>query len=237
MEELFKKLGRKSGEVFNRGRWFWKSTFSDDDEAIKSEYILGRNLTSDLLQKITIDSNPELNELLVTVGKNLEDPLKNKQRKFHYYIHYTEDVNAYALPGGFIFITYGLINQIKNEPDELAFVLAHEMMHVVLGHPIQRVFTNYGTKLLHVVLSRYTKMGTISKQVINQLMTSNYSRENEFEADAGGLALMKAAGYIADKSTDLLAKLDTSKQNGIYNYFASHPPIKDRILKLNKRNV
>jgi len=162
MDEIFKQLGRKGGELFNRSRWYWKSSTGDENEVIKAEYILGKNLAKDLISGISIDLNPELNELLQSVGKEMEYPLRNKKRKFHFYIHYTKDVNAYALPGGFIFITYGLLNQIKNYPDELAFVLGHEMMHVVLGHPIQRVFNGYGTKLLNVVLNKYTKMGAIT---------------------------------------------------------------------------
>lgn len=237
MEELFKKIGRKTGELYNRGRWYWKSSAGTEEEALEAEYILGKNLARDLITEISIDTNPDLNELLLSVGKELEYPLKNKKRKFHFYIHYTKDVNAYALPGGFIFITYGLLDQIKNEPDEIAFVLAHEMMHVVLGHPIQRVYNGYGTKILNVVLSKYTKMGAVSKQVLGQFMNSNYSRDNEFEADAGGAALMKAAGYNSRKSADLLERLGTQskKQVRLFSYFTSHPPIEKRIDKLKKK--
>ncbi|MFP4548482.1 MAG: M48 family metallopeptidase [Fidelibacterota bacterium] len=237
MEELFKKMGRKTGQLYNRSRWYWKSSSGTEEEAIAAEYILGKNLARDLISEIFIDTNPDLNEHLLNIGKELEYPLKNKNRKFHFYIHYTKDVNAYALPGGFIFITYGLLNQIKKEPDELAFVLAHEMMHVVLGHPIQRVYNGYGTKILNVVLSKYTKMGTVSKQVLGQFMNSNYSRDNEFEADAGGAALMTAAGYNSRKAADLLERLEiqSKKRANLLSYFASHPPIDKRVEKLIKR--
>jgi len=237
MEEFFKKIGRKTGELYNRGRWYWRSSAGTENEAIEAEYILGKNLARDLITDISIDTNPDLNELLLNVGKELEYPLKNKNRKFHFYIHYTKDVNAYALPGGFIFITYGLLDQIKDEPDELAFVLAHEMMHVVLNHPIQRIYNGYGTKILNVVLSKYTKMGAISKQVLGQFMNSNYSRDNEFEADAGGAALMIAAGYNNQKAANLLLRLEnqSKKRPNLFSYFASHPPIVKRVVKLRKR--
>ena len=237
LEEIFKKLGRQAGRFYNKGRWYWNSSFGDEKDAVKAEYQLGKNLALDLISTISIDLNPDLNELVLGVGKNLEYPLKNKSRKFHFYIHYTEDLNAYALPGGFIFITYGLLNRIKGDEDELAFVLGHEMMHIVLGHPIERVFAGYGTKVLNIVLSKYSKMGALSKQILNKFMTSNYSRENEFEADAGGVALMGAAGYNRKKSIKLLSRLESQTQSkvNIFSYFASHPPIQSRIEQIRNK--
>ncbi len=237
MEEIFKKIGKKTGEFYNRSRWYWNSTFSDENEAIKAEYNLGKNLASDLISGVSIDINPDLNELVLKIGRNLEDPLKNKNRKFQFFIHYTKDINAYALPGGFIFITHGLLDQIKDEKDELAFVLAHEMMHVVLEHPIQRIFTGYGSKVLKVVLNKYTKMGVLTKEIIGKFMNSNYSRDNEFEADAGGVALMKAAGYNIEKAVNLLKRLENNSQKklDLFNYFASHPPIEKRVERIIKK--
>lgn len=234
MDEFFKKLGHMGGEVFNRGRWYWKSSVGDENVALKSEYILGKSIALDIISGISIDTNPELNELVQDVGDSLEYPLKNKHRKFHFYIQYTEDINAYALPGGFIFITYGLLNQIKDNVDELAFVLGHEMMHVVLRHPIQKVFSKFGTKVMNVVLSKYTKMGALSKQLLNQFIDSNYSQEKEFEADAGGLALMKAGGFEAKGARDLLLRIGQISKNGniMLNYFSTHPTINERIKRI-----
>ncbi|MBN2281072.1 MAG: M48 family metallopeptidase [Candidatus Marinimicrobia bacterium] len=234
MDEIFKRVGKKGGELYNRARWYWQSAAGTEQDAIKSEYILGRHLASDLPGHVKIDDSPDLNDRVRHIGRSLENRLKNKDRSFRYTILESGNLNAYALPGGFIFITLGLLDQIRDYPDEIAFVLGHEIMHVVLGHPLKRIFNGYGTKLLKVILANYSKTGAVTRQVIDQFMSGQYSQDMEFEADAGGKILMQAAGYNAEKSVRLLHRLKgVSGQKGrLYNYFSSHPPLEKRIEKL-----
>ncbi len=233
-EKIFYKLGQKAGETYAKGKWYLHSAFGSQEEAIKAEYLLGKKLAKEMLADIYIDVNPKLNELVKGIGNKLSYRLTNKYRKFTFYIQYTKDVNAFALPGGFIFITYGLLKKIEKEPDEIAFVLAHEMMHVVLGHSIGRILTKYSTQVITTILMKYSKFGAIAKQVIGKFINSSYSRENELEADSMGVKLMNAAGYNSKGSEKLLMRLDkiTADNFKFFNYFNSHPPITERIEKI-----
>lgn len=237
MSSFFYNLGRKTGGVFLKGKWIYQSAFGSDEEGIKAERIFGKNLAQNCINEIQVDINPTLNQLIQEIGNNLHSCLKNQLYQFDFIIQYTKDINAYAFPGGYIFITHGLLDQIKDSKDEIAFVLAHEMMHVVMGHSMGRIYSDYSTKVVTNILSRYNKFGPVARQIIGSFINSNYSQENEFEADAYGINLLNTAGYDPAKSEILLNRLKLAAPENlkILNYFNSHPPLNNRIFQIKKQ--
>lgn len=234
MEKFFINLGRKLGTTVNKGKWYYKSLFGSEDEAIEAEYIMGRELAANIGREMKIDNDPSLQSLLDEIGGKLIEKVINKQRKFKFNIVSTNDINAFALPGGFIFITNGLLNKIKLNKDEIAFVLSHEIMHVVLKHPINRILTDYSTQIISNIVMKGGTLGLIAKQVLSSLLRSSYSQDNEFEADNYAVRLMYSAGFDPQAAKTFLAKLEESSPENlpIYNYFLSHPPIDDRMEKI-----
>jgi predicted Zn-dependent protease len=236
MEKLFINLGRKLGITVNKGKWYYKSLFGSEDEAIEAEYMMGKTLAANIEREMAVINDPTLQKLLDEVGGKLVQKVVNKKRKFKFQAVATKDINAFALPGGFIFITAALLKKIELNRDEIAYILAHETMHVVLKHPINRILTDYSARVISNLFLKGGTVGMIAKQLIDNLLRSTYSQDNEFEADNYAVRLMKSARFDPQASKTVLIKLAATSPDEvpIYNYFLSHPSVKERIDKIDK---
>ena len=232
--KLFYKLGRIVGSSISKGKWYYQSIFGSEDEAIRAELLVGRELARQVKNQMTIINDQMGQQILDDIGGKLYGKIPNKKREFRFYLVNNKDINAFALPGGLIFLTYPLFNLIHQSPDEVAFVLAHEMMHVVFKHPIKQIFANYSMRFIMTVLTRGGSLGSVAEQMLGSLLKSAYSHESEFEADEYAVRLMYSAGFNPSGSKSLLRTLKktSNEQLSIYNYFLSHPPIDDRIDKI-----
>jgi predicted Zn-dependent protease len=169
------------------------------------------------------------------------------KRKLNYRFHLIGDdnlINAFALPGGHVFIGQGLLDQMTSE-DELAFVLGHELEHIDHYHAIERV--QIEAKLKSLNLDIVADMAEIPIS----LWQAGYSKDQEFEADREGLRIASAAGYSSQGAvmmTETLGKLqreyviraetptDELSQvaiDGLTGYFRSHPLPSERIEQIN----
>ena len=169
------------------------------------------------------------------------------KRKLNYRFHLIGDdnlINAFALPGGHVFIGQGLVDQMTSE-DELAFVLGHELEHIDHYHAIERV--QIEAKLKSLNLDIVADMAEIPIS----LWQAGYSKDQEFEADREGLRIASAAGYSpqgAVMMTERLGKLqreyvihaetptDELSQvaiDGLTGYFRSHPLPSERLEQVN----
>jgi predicted Zn-dependent protease len=170
------------------------------------------------------------------------------KRKLNYRFHLLADanmINAFALPGGHVFIGQGLLDQMTSE-DELAFVLGHELEHIDHYHAVERV--QIEAKLKSVNLEIVAEIA----QIPMSLWQAGYSKDQEFEADREGLRIAAAAGYSpqgAVKVTESLAKLDREYVihaetptgelsqvaiDGLTGYFRSHPQPLERLEQINE---
>jgi len=236
MERFFINLGRKLGTTVNKGRWYYKSLFGSEDEAIEAEYLMGKTLAANMGRELAVITDPALQSLLDEIGGKLVQKVVNKKRRFKFQAVATRDINAFALPGGFIFVTAPLLEKIELNRDEIAYILAHEIMHVVLKHPINRILTDYSARVISNLFLKGGTVGMIARQLIDNLLRSSYSQENEFEADNYAVRLMNSAGFDPQASRAVLTKLAATSPDDIpiYNYFLSHPSIQERIEKIDK---
>lgn len=147
------------------------------------------------------------------------------------------DINAFALPGGPMYVHRGLITAARNEA-ELASVLAHEMSHVVLRHGTEQASKAYlGQAGLSLLGGLIGKRGT-SSEIINAVggfgMNAaflKFSRSDEYEADALGAELMAKAGYAPEAMATMFAMLRAEQGRNpgkLERFFSSHPPPADR---------
>ncbi len=194
--------------------------------------------------------DPDLSRYVRSVGRKLTDLTSEAGEKWTFTVLDTPVVNAFALPGGYVYITRGLLALANNEA-ELAGVLGHEIGHVISGHGERRAKRQnrvglgvvLGTILGGVLggqdgAADAIKLGT----TLAGGMLASYSQKEELQADAIGVRLLASAGYqpaaVADFLKHLAAKeaLERRVSGAQYNpnrvdFFASHPATGKRIQK------
>lgn len=236
MANLFYKLGKKYGSSLIKGKWYYKSLFGSEEEAIEAETWVGRQLAIKITQEMKIDVDPSHQQIANEIGEKLCKRVTDKNRKFRFYVLFASDVNAFALPGGYIFLTDALLKLVDKNRDEIAFVLAHEILHVMLKHPFNRIIADHSFRAVSNIVTKSGVLGTFAKQAIGDLLKKSYSREKELEADKYAVRLMYSAGFDPHSAKTLLRKLEPGSPADlpVYNYFLTHPSIEERIEKIDK---
>jgi predicted Zn-dependent protease len=177
-------------------------------------------------------------DYLTEVGRKIVAVCDRTDIEYHFTVIESDQVNAFAAPGGFVYFYTGLLRRMENEA-EMAAVMAHEISHVVGRHGIKRLQAALGVGLAYELV-----FGEESSQVIETavgvgmtLVFSGYSRENEREADNFGIQYMVKAGYDPHGAVTMFEKLAALGGEGHSNVFeglvATHPETKERIANAN----
>jgi beta-barrel assembly-enhancing protease len=239
VNSLFYNLGRQVGPHVRKAKWIWHSVQGNKNDAIQMETYVGRDLAAEVRDKLKSEQNPQIEAILNRIGCRLGQCVVNKLRSFNFELVAGAEPNAFALPGGFIFITQSLIELCHRDEDELAFILSHEMAHVIRGHAINRIISSSAIKVVSGASASTKLLPVWLKKLSLQFLESAYSRQLEFGADEFGVYLAEAAGYNPQSAVRLLgrlAQLKTSEsQTDIGRYFSSHPPFNDRISDINRQ--
>jgi len=206
--------------------------------SIDTDIKVGKQYAMMVEQSARMIQDPVITEYVNRVGQNL---VRNSDAKVPFTIKVvdSDDVNAFALPGGFFYVNSGLILAADNEA-ELAGVMAHEISHVILRHATQEM-----TRQNYVQLSTVPLMFVIHSwglyEAVNMAMSlalpvtfMKFSRDFEAQADYFGLQYMYKAGYDPQAFIAFFEKLkalEKQKPGALAKAFASHPQTPDRILK------
>jgi beta-barrel assembly-enhancing protease len=230
---LFYNLGRKVGPKVRKARWMWQSIAGSEADAIAVEYEVGLDLSREVRRQLSSGRSPETDRMLAEVGQRLAACVVNEARRFNFETVEAPEPNAFALPGGFIFVSRSLVELCGRDRNEVAFILGHEMGHVIRGHAMNRIVSNSAIAAAsRVAPIRGVLSGWLSRVGV-QFLESAYSRDLESEADKLGVRLVAAARYDVQGCLRLLsrlAKLNSSPhQLDLGSYFSSHPPFDVRI--------
>ncbi len=187
------------------------------------------------------DSDPRLEQLVERVGGKIVQSSDAKKSPYvgNFDFHALADaqtINAFALPGGQIFITRALLSKMSSE-GQLAGVLGHEIGHVVLRHSAERIAKQQLTQGLTgaAVLATYDPQNPSSRNsaavaaMIGQLVSLKYGREDELESDRFGVRIMAQAGYDPRSMIDVMKILAESGGRGGPEFFQTHPNPENRI--------
>lgn len=215
--------------------------------SLKAERAIGEQVKKDLMEKIGEYPDPKLKAYVTSVGNRLVRVSERKNLLYDFTVLDTGQVNAFAAPGGFIFVTRGLLQELDSE-DELALVVGHEIGHVAAWHGINALERQMGTQFLTllaaVAVSTQPDAGPAavamvlqSSNLIGTLYFLGYSRENELEADHLGLKYTWASGHNPESALRFFKRLKTieeqesgkEKATGWDQFFRSHPPTDERI--------
>lgn len=183
----------------------------------KEEIALGLNSAPEMARQFGgLHPDAGLRQKIEGIGRRLvQGEATVKQSPYYFQFHVLADadtVNAFALPGGQIFITYGLLKLLKSD-DEIAGVLAHEVVHVVGRHSNEQMAKAQLSQNLvgAVVMAGGEDYGHTAGQVaqfVSQLTNTSYGREDELESDRLGVKIMKGAGYNPEAMVTVMEVLE-----------------------------
>ena len=237
MSGLFYNLGRMVGPKVRKAKWIWQSVAGSEADAIKVEHDVGQDLACEIRHRLELDQNPQTAQLLNETGRRLSACVVNKSRRFSFEAVNGAEPNAFALPGGFIFVTGSLVELCQWNQSEVAFILGHEMGHVIRGHAMNRIIGDSAIAAASRAASIRGALAGWLRKVGVQFLESAYSQELESEADKLGVRLVTAAGYNARACVQLLSRLakvsSAAGQSDLGSYFSSHPPFEVRIRSIN----
>ena len=169
------------------------------------------------------------------VGQKVARISDRADLNYHFSVIDTPVVNAFACPGGYIYVYTGLLETMDNEA-QLAGVLAHEVSHVVARHGVKRLQQVLGLQvLLSIALGESSQLTQQAVSIGLAVLLQAYSRDNEFEADEYGTVYMQKAGYNPEGMVQLLEKLlemSSGEAGFLEKVMATHPPTKDRIQRV-----
>lgn len=175
-------------------------------------------------------------ERIKQIGNSIVPFVERKIIKYNFYVIESQEINAFSMAGGHIWITSSLLNMVEND-DELAFVIGHEIAHEDKKHNKKRV---------QLLVKAYEEGGETSEMlvmIVQTLATLPFSKYDEFEADEWGAFLSKRADFNLQGGITFFEKLSTKyNESGEKDFgyiFRTHPYTKERIQKLKdfiKRN-
>lgn len=188
----------------------------------------GQTIRSWITEGEILVENPTLDSALQRIQDRFEQS-DSLTYDFHFTVIQSDEVNAFALPGGEILIYSGLIAKC-NKPEELAAVIAHEMGHAEEQHVLKRIAGAVGIAALGQVLGGQN--GSAVSDLIQELVLKGFSRSQEEEADRFALQLLKDAqldpGHLA-AVFQMLSDLDQGAQDWVPEMLMTHPDIQERM--------
>lgn len=171
------------------------------------------------------------------IGQRIVKVSDRKDLKYHFKVIESDQINAFAAPGGYIYFYSGLLKLMDTEA-ELAAVTAHEVSHVVARHGIKRMQQVIGLSiLLDLALGKSSQATQQAVSIGIGLALQGYSRENESEADEYGVLYMAKSGYNPDGMVGMfekLQKISPSGENVFEKLTSDHPPTSQRIAESKK---
>ncbi len=207
------------------------------DPNVIKEVNVGKALAAKLAKKYGLIKDEPFTRYVNLVGKSMAVFSSRQELDFRFGILDTEDVNAFACPGGYVLITKGAIDLMETEA-ELASLLSHELSHVTLKHSGD--FEEKGVSILDILSTIMAPGGELVSTVtkgavdgmVNQFFEKGRKKEEEIESDKAGIIYLSQAGYDLEGSVIYLKKLDKSQHNEVA--LKTHPPTSDRINELEK---
>ena len=178
-------------------------------------------------------SNPQIQSYVAGVGAKIVRASHMPDLEFHYTAVNDKSINAMALPGGYIFITRGMLQNIRTEA-QLAAILAHETVHVTARHSADAMSKQIGLSiLLSAVTSEKTSQTLVTvAELGTQILALKYSRSAEYEADTFGLDYMARAGYNPNAMVELMEILESQNSARSIEFFSTHPSPANRKEKI-----
>ncbi len=176
----------------------------------QDEIALGNRTNQEVLNQYIVYDDPALQQYVQRIGNKLAQKSHRNNLTYQFTVLDSQEVNAFALPGGYIYITRGLMAYLKSEA-ELAAVLGHEIGHVTARHSVRQYsanqITNIGVALGSVFIPGMNQASNQLAQLFGAALLRGYGREHELEADRLGAEYLARTNYNPEAMLDVIAVL------------------------------
>ena len=225
------------GQIISGAKDISRTVTGIDEE---DEIEIGRDAASVLLGASKPVDDPELQRYVNRIGRWVVSQTDRPHLPWRFAVLESTHINAFATPGGYIFITYGLLKRLNSEA-ELAAVLAHEAAHVIRKHHINAMSSVSTSGLSGVIKlasqTRDARNNRITTELVEQvkdIYLRGLDKDDEFEADLIGTIIAARAGYDPYGLMAVLQSLDSvhPQSSSLALLYKTHPPAADRLLKL-----
>jgi predicted Zn-dependent protease len=199
----------------------------------EDEVALGNEVAVEIDQSLTFHPDPEVQNYLNELGQELLAAVPKVRDAYEFRFYVVDDpgmINAFAIPGGRIYVYTGLILAARTEA-EVAGVLGHEIAHVIERHGAKRMVAQFGlSEVLSLLLGRNTPA---LAELLTELATTGallkYSRSNELQSDREGVEYMIDAGYNPEGLIRFFQTLDEQSSVRLPQFLSTHPNPDNRV--------
>ena len=201
---------------------------------VDNELTIGREMAAKLLGVYPLYDNSSANFYVNLVGESIVEQNGRPELTYHFAVLDTDEKNGFACPGGYIFVTKGLLLSLQSEA-ELGGVLAHEIAHVNKKHMYDSIKPKRKMEWTETIARLFThgygdlgySLGEIVEQGIRVLTSDGYGKEKEYEADRLGVTYATFTGYDAKAFTKILDRLGGDSKTTILT--KTHPSMHERL--------
>ncbi len=207
----------------------------------EEEKEIGKEIAAKLLGIYKLYKNEEATKYINLLGKYVAKYSSEPEREYTFAILDTDTINAYSCPGGYIFVTLGLLNILESEA-ELAVILSHEIAHITERHILKEIkradILSGSTEILSEKAIGGKGIGKdlakkISQKAMETLLKKGLAKKDEYEADKIGYEIACRGGYNSNTYIDFLKKLDNlTKEPGMAVLIKTHQTPENRIKEL-----
>jgi len=206
--------------------------------SLETEIAMGKAADISIIKQFGLYQDKNLQLYINDIGQNLVSNLSDKIfSKYYFRVMDSPEINAFALPGGYVYVTRGLLALVNNEA-ELAGVIGHEIGHIIFHHGAKQIVRNIGAQIFAIggaIASPKNAGGwlTVSTALFQQ-MNMGYGRDAEIESDEHGILSGSESGYNPYGMANFLKSLrlkEIMSGQSYHAFQASHPETKNRIIK------
>lgn len=202
------------------------------------EVALGRKNAEEINAQLPIITDPGLSGYVQALGDSIAKTTRRADLDWHFYIVNTQQVNAFALPGGYVYVNRGLIES-ADRLDELTGTLGHEIGHVIQRHSVKQMESQQKTNAGLAVVCALTSLcnsglAQVAVNVGAGALFAKHSREDELQADSEAVVNVAKAGFDPEGIPALFEGLLKQRQyqpTKVEGWFASHPLEEERIAR------
>jgi len=196
-----------------------------DDISLVEEYYIGRDVAANVLARYKLWDNQRLTSYLnlLCAALVINTPNPSLYNGYHAAIIDSDEINAFATPGGHILLTRGLVSSAKSE-EALAGVIAHEIAHIQLRHGLRAIKTNRDME------DWFAQFNSSGSETIASAINNGFSQVQEFDADIAAISYLTAAGYSPQGLIEMLEELHKIQGGASVGFSSTHPSPNARLV-------